>query len=893
MDGLKDLDTFAISKTTNSIYEDTIWFESVNVKQIDRLLNSNLLKPYDANWVQQTKAKYTHEQAHLLAIRKKVKNGIINIQYQTGRNGIGRVYPKNSISVGQLSRSIRHTICKGKWVDIDLNCCHHNIAFQLSESITGNKLENLEYYVKHREQVMHDLLIKYFGEIPKNSKIYKKRREDIKLLFIIIFYLGSFKRWTKSVGLENVQEDSYLIKLRNEMKQLARNIYKVNGSIMQSVKIKKEKLGKTATDEEILTSTLNRQNEYHSSVLSHVFGEWERRIIECCITYLKKMKIIEKNFVINCFDGFMIRQNDFNKWKKLYLSKDFLASLKQEVYDKIGFKINWSFKDLNEDLYDKLDEIDNAFETKKHTDDKLKQLDISYLNDLETYEDKKNYFENFVYYIRNIDLYVVNELYGYTQVNSLTHAKETLWERQIKTYKRIEIKNMFENIASGELTQKGEPIYLTEKWFKDPTKKTYLRMEFSPYNDVYKEDYSNLNVFNTFTGYNSLIKTSYPIEKRTKILKPFMDRLYHLCGKQQICVDLFLHIVAHKIQFPKIKLPYAFIFTSMEGEGKNVILDCFKRIIGVGHYISSSNMEDFVGMYAEGFTNKLIVNLNEIGASDSRQAERKMKSLISEDKIRVNAKFLRPTDEYNYALIVISTNEENPIKLDIRKGERRWIVCRGDGFNRKLKESQWTNHIKHFQKPEFIAALYDYLNEIPNIMDYDFKSKREDMKKTEGYLKMAENFVPLTGLWLNEYITHSRYNRFNCNLEPNYINEEDEHESEPTPYQPIHLRKSFNEIQSVKGIDLFKDYTEWSKNNKYTFETNARSFYSKLTSLNMPIINRIIHQSKFLEFKPREIYVRMIANSWFSRDEKLDQWLEEDVCKENEKVNLSEDYFDF
>ena len=909
---------FQVFKQKNSIYDDSIWFEKISFKQLDRLLKSNLLKPYDKKWIQQTKAIHTNDKDHLLNIRKKLKNGVLSVSYQGAGMGLGRVYPKGSLSLGQLSKPIRHTLCKDcdgneTMVDIDLENAHANIAFQTYLKIKGEELPMMKKYITERDSIFEEYVKLYFG-ITKEDKTYNDRRGDIKILFIIYFYLGSFSTWNNgevaNLILPNSKETQFLKEYRAELIKFGREIYNDNPIIRKAVKVKKRIISKNATEEEVALNINMNNRLLYSSVMSHFFGEFERRVIEEAISFLKKKKIIEKNYVINCFDGFMMRICDYEKWIVKYPENDLLETLSLRIKKKLGFQLKFTYKSFNSDLNRQLDDIDTALDNITHPSKYLNKLNVDYMNDLDNYEYKKNYFENFIFYIRSLDQYIINEIYEDNKINILTKKKEINRRRNIKIYKRTEIKNMFENIESGEYTQRNQIIYFTDKWFKDPQKKTYLRMEFLPYNDIYREEYENTETFNTFTGYNELIKTEYNRLNKEKIIRPFKDRLFNLCGKNENCMNLFLHIVAHKIQFPKVKLPYAFIFTSQEGEGKNVILDCIKRIIGTHHFISSSNMEDFVGTYAEGFSHKLVVNLNEIGASDSRQAERKMKSLISEDKLRVNAKYLRPTDENNFALIIITTNEENPIKLDIAKGERRWIINRGNGLNRKLKASQWIKHIKHFENPQFISCLYDYFNELDggidedgnriDIMDYDFKGIRELTKQTDGYKKMCENFIPLTALWLNDFILQARYINYRHTIFIYCTDSDADCNDELVPCDsmveesniPLNERSYFNKEYQVKGVKMFKDYTEWSKNNKFIYETNARSFYSKLNALNMPIEIKNIHNVKHLIFKPREVYVKMIANSWFSRDEKYDSWLNDELEECNKGIELEDDYFD-
>ena len=88
-----------------------------------------------------------------------------------------------------------------------------------------------------------------------------------------------------------------------------------------------------------------------------------------------------------------------------------------------------------------------------------------------------------------------------------------------------------------------------------------------------------------------------------------------------------------------------------QGTGKNVWLNAVGNILGLQHYISSSNPKDFFGDYAEGFYHKLLVNMNECEGKDTFDFEGRIKSFITEDKITLNRKFVQPITIMNLLLV--------------------------------------------------------------------------------------------------------------------------------------------------------------------------------------------------------------------------------------------------
>ena len=128
------------------------------------------------------------------------------------------------------------------------------------------------------------------------------------------------------------------------------------------------------------------------------------------------------------------------------------------------------------------------------------------------------------------------------------------------------------------------------------------------------------------------------------------------------------------IQKPAERLPIAFILKGAQGTGKSLLVDTIGELLGRKHYITSSKPEDFFGTFAEGFLNKLLVNMNECEGKDTIDFEGRLKSFITESSITINQKGIRPFQVNNYARLIITTNKQNPIKIDITSKDRRYIV---------------------------------------------------------------------------------------------------------------------------------------------------------------------------------------------------------------------------
>jgi len=70
-----------------------------------------------------------------------------------GKRTIGRFCAKNSQSLQNISRPLRHTIAGGIYWDVDISNCHPEIALQLSKKY-GIQTPYLEDYIKHRKAIL-------------------------------------------------------------------------------------------------------------------------------------------------------------------------------------------------------------------------------------------------------------------------------------------------------------------------------------------------------------------------------------------------------------------------------------------------------------------------------------------------------------------------------------------------------------------------------------------------------------------------------------------------------------------------------------------------------------------------------------------------------------------
>ena len=531
--------------------------------------------------------------------------------------------------------------------------------------------------------------------------------------------------------------------------------------------------------------------------------------------------------------------------KKLYkevdneayeLINNYFKSLKKQQKDlQKGLQKGELHETLKKQLEDKLIELQEEAGKYEFDTAKLDRFNTDYFMTLGSYALKKKYFEKFVCKVLRPDA-----VYIYCET-------ETNLSNDLCIYSQNKISETFKHLNFIDYVEKGDNIVEVKKsfimeWLEDEHILCYNKMDFIPYNE--NKPITD-NIFNTFRGFNPLCKTKYDATKKEALLKPFKDLWLHLCGGEQKNFDYFYKFIAQMFQEPNKRVPIAFIIKGKQGTGKNVGLAAIGNVLGRHHYKSSCNPKDFFGEYAEGFVNQLLVNMNECEGKDTFDFEGKIKSFISEDYITLNQKYLRPITIANLARTIIFTNKQNPIPIDVRSKERRFVVYQTTDFflDKKYGTLFWTKLMNHFNRPDFIACLYDDLMNI-DIEKMDWKGARPI---TQAYMDMCKLYVPVEVLFFEDYcVNHKIQPQFLCS---NVYNDN---------------------IDCVDtGSEFYKLFNEFC--NKYKFnrtgERNIKSFYNRIIELELPLKTSIPHNIKTFHFNTFELLTFFKQKAWIDRSD--------------------------
>jgi hypothetical protein len=303
---------------------------------------------------------------------------------------------------------------------------------------------------------------------------------------------------------------------------------------------------------------------------------------------------------------------------------------------------------------------------------------------------QKAYFEQYVAEIRTPELLYIekNLLTG-----KLTYVKPTAMNARYKAFPK------FINI-----------------WIHDTCNASFERMDFYPDKSKCPKD-----VYNTFNGYAiDHIYVTNSEEKKKELVSPILKHFDDVFETKET-VDYIIKHFAHTIQFPMNKVGVSIVIQGSQGSGKSFIIDnMLAPIVGDSLYFYTCKPGDIVGDHAEGSENKLITTLDEVNAKSTFDVADILKSLITQNKLRVNPKGVRPYDVSNHSVYYFTTNSKVPIKIEL--GDRRYFATKMlNTYTTNV--SYYKNLLEYMKRPEVLSAWFDYLRQL-DVKGYDFINNR-------------------------------------------------------------------------------------------------------------------------------------------------------------------------
>jgi hypothetical protein len=605
------------------------------------------------------------------------KTNTLDISYSQ-RYGLGRHYPKNSISPICISRDFKHTFFDHfNWIDLDMVKGHPTILYSIAQK-NGLSLSSFETYLKNPDDIFN-LLSAYYSS-PDSTPL---SNDNIKDIFNISIYGGGHNTWLKQMAEQNLEiatatPHPFVSSFIAECQMIIDIVYHSNAEI-------KNKVSGDLTDEYSIKTR----------VMSYFCGAIENDIIYTVYKLLEKRSIINANSCLLEYDGICFKKPDMDIDydalltdinDKILKETKMPIKMKWKPYNPIHVHTDAVLKEKNISLADDETEIESTTESANSAN-------------IETFDIVSTEFEKYHCKIGSKSIFVRN------------------YNNRINLLNRNQLKTSYEHMIYQKETiryEKGQPIveYVEKNFINDwlinnPNQRCYDDIGCYPRGTICPP-----NCFNSWIPFDMELITEYTPNPEGRDF--ILNHIKILCNYEIPVYDYIIKWIAQMIQYPAVK-SICPVFISKEGAGKSSLIRLFEKMFGGEKCIESADpMRDVWGQFNNRMANSFLVNLNELSKKDTVDSLGKIKSLITEPKLTINGKGVPSYDMDSYQRFVITTNSEEPIES--KEDNRRLIIIRSsdDLIGNK----------------EYFKKLYEYINNmnvVKTVFEYFFTS--EDMKE--------------------------------------------------------------------------------------------------------------------------------------------------------------------
>lgn len=777
--------SLTISPQSN-VLDGIVLYEPCDVVILEKLIHSTLLLLKFNN--KMAGIQYENEKQQLIKYKEKFTDGRAKIRYQRSKgNPYGRSNPIGALGLYPIRRQIRHTLAKGRFADYDVKNCHPDMKLQicLKNKVTCTELQK---YVTFRQRYF-DLTVESYG----------CSEEQAKNLYIVYLNGGGIEAWVinKKIDVSKVKPDyvknGKILEVpdnelfRLEQIKINQIIMDSNSNLKETVLKNRKEQGKTITEEKLACSCC-----------AYFLQEYEIRVLEQMYIYCIEHKYIEEGNCVLCADGLML--------EKKFVSDNILTEFETVIYEKLGFKLTITQKEMDNDYLEILDKnviFDYLFDIQTFhnivigenykedtTELEILKLKLAKLEEMKVNDKKME---------KEINMGILNEI----KISKMREESAVFYRR--KTYFEMFHFKVMSPFCLARKVERGFEFIPQETfnkcyknlekdfpmtWLSSKHIRTYENCDFCP-----PPNYINNSAFNLFHGLdgeklifnNKGSNDKLILGKQSNI---FIKQLWYLTGKNNLCLEYCLDYLAHLIQKPGELPRVALLFKSDQGVGKNVFFEQFtNKLINKKYLLVTADLDHIIGRFTQ-INQKLVVLMDEAKGKDTFTGSDRIKAFITAPTLIYEKKGIDGMTINNCSRMIFFTNNDYGVKIE--QSDRRFVVmeCATDFMN---NTTYFNTLLKAFNTEAMVTNLYLFLKH-RDITNFDSTNQRP---VTQLYLEMKTATLPQeTRYFIGRYDTWSSY-------------------VDTTP------------IITKKGKEHYDDYTFWCANLPYEHKPIAELTFIK------------------------------------------------------------------
>jgi hypothetical protein len=285
-------------------------------------------------------------------------------------------------------------------------------------------------------------------------------------------------------------------------------------------------------------------------------------------------------------------------------------------------------------------------------------------------------------------------------------------------------------------TEKEKPkeVSFYETWTKDPNKRTYKRMDCFP-----NAEDCPTGVYNTFVH----AEATFLPQVQGVDLSPILNHIKVMAGNEDEGAEFILNFLAQIVQEPAILRGIAILLYSEQGAGKDIIVEWFgSKVLGEHQYAMAGKASNLFGKFNAELKGKLLVHCDEVGKETLAANNDDLKRLITNGRMRIEAKGRDAVLGRSYCRLFMTTNNRDALKIE--ESDRRFAVFRSSSEH-KNNLDYFTSLAEHMNKPEVVRGFYDFLM-ARDLTNYDHTKR----PKTALYKEMKESSMDSVLQWISD-----------------------------------------------------------------------------------------------------------------------------------------------
>lgn len=233
-------------------------------------------------------------------------------------------------------------------------------------------------------------------------------------------------------------------------------------------------------------------------------------------------------------------------------------------------------------------------------------------------------------------------------------------------------KTFMENFEDYKITTPcGKPSNIAKEWINYKYRRNFHEIVFEP-NVNYKYAPEKKNKYNLWTGWEFVEEEDFIIDHDL-----IENILYHI--KEVLCTGnekMYNYVLCiWKLMLMGKKTGVAMCWSGLHGCGKNIILEYIGlKILGPKYYSYIASLDDLTNKFSSLRCNKIMIICDELGTwSGDHKTANLMKSLITQEKTKLEKKTKEPIIINDYSNLSLLSNSRNFIKVE-GKSCRRYVV---------------------------------------------------------------------------------------------------------------------------------------------------------------------------------------------------------------------------